>query len=96
MKSCPDCKKQILYTKDSTYKELWYTYNENEKDIDIHCHECTTHVVKTEPPNPHRYMISFGIHKGKRVSELPLSYIQYLKSYDNGDRLLKKIVNTYE
>lgn len=92
--TCSECGEKIPYPPDSTYDDLWFTYNPDESPlVQIHCpskHCVLWNVIHEEEPRPKRYLLTFGKYEGKRLHQVPKSYLRYLKNKDDlGDALLE-------
>jgi len=77
------------------YKGVWNVYSGNKQLTNVNIGN--QFLVKVNPPKEFvDAMIHFGKHKGKKISEVPLSYLQWMsKELDKSNPKLIAYVNMY-
>lgn len=92
---CNTCNQDSGYDNTTSYQDMWIAYDGGEH-VYIMCPNPTclpSEALKKEKVNASRYELTFGKHKGKRLTTVDHGYLEWLLR-DRQDLLLEACINT--
>lgn len=78
-----DCKHETLI-------ELPQTFKNGITHTRLECYECGR-FMSYKPQNVENYKLWFGIHKGKELKEIPISYLNWYLQNGSNKKVIKRI-----